>query len=161
MFLALLWLAATVQLVDEVFEIPAREWKYADVVLRQQAAYLRASYEVRSGAGVRLWLVNQSEIDRFPTREKFQPVVVTPSAPSGAFDVAVSRPGDYALIVDNRNGAEPAKVLLRVELDFRGSATARIRYAERWRQVAVIGFSFAFFFTVVFYSARRLLRARR
>jgi hypothetical protein len=161
MFLALFWLAATVQLVDEVFEIPAADWRYTDVVLRQQLARVRGSFEVRSGSTVRLWLVDRTDIDSFRKHRGFQPLAVTTGGSKGSFDVFVSHPGEYAIIVDNRNGLDAAAVLLKVELNFLPAGARTVRYAEPGRQIAIIGVSFAFFFAIVFYSARRLLRARQ
>ena len=70
----------------------------------------------------------------------------------------VRRPDDYAIVVDNREGDRDATVLVRASLDFAASGPD-VTLASPGRQMTVIALSFIFFFGVVTYSARRILRA--
>jgi hypothetical protein len=81
---------------------------------------------------------------------------------AGSFQFRVRQPGDYVLVVDNRAAkARRAAVRVRVSLDF-ASATAPVatRLSPR-RQMTVIVLAFVFFFSVVTWSARKLLRAAK
>ena len=50
--LLLLFSAATsVDLVDQVDQIPAHEWRYSDAVTFRQRALIYARYDVESGSG--------------------------------------------------------------------------------------------------------------
>jgi hypothetical protein len=89
-------------------------------------------------------------------------LAATPIGKSGALDFRVREPGDYVLVVDNRSSkAQSAAVHLRIALDFaRPSGPIVTRLGPR-RQLTVIVLAFAFFFGVVTYSARKLLRAAK
>ena len=66
--LALFLLAAAthVDLVDDVFQIPAGEWRYVDELsLHQKPAFVSADFEVRSGSRhVRLELMRREDLER-------------------------------------------------------------------------------------------------
>ena len=81
---------------------------------------------------------------------------------SGALDFRVRQPGDYVLVVDNRSSkTQPAAVHLRIALDFARPTGPIVTRLGPERQLTVIVLSFAFFFGVVTYSARKLLRAAK
>ena len=68
--------------------------------------------------------------------------------------------GDYVLVVDNRSSkAGAAAVHLRIALDFASLSGPVVTRLGPRRQFTVIVLAFAFFFGVVTYSARKLLRA--
>jgi hypothetical protein len=157
----LLLLAAStcVDLVDEVYRIPRGEWKYVELDLHQQTASVSATYELQSGSGpVRLALMTREDLEHFRNDADHGILVVTPPGKSGAFNYRVRRPGEYVIVVDNRAGtAQPAAVHLKVNLDFarRGPDVTRL---TPQRQLTVVVISFAVFFGIVTYSARRLLK---
>ena len=63
--LLLLWLAAGSQvLLDEVFHVPAGEWRYVPVILKQPPVTVDCDFRVISGNGaVRAVLVNRDGLD--------------------------------------------------------------------------------------------------
>lgn len=161
--LVLLAASTGVELVDEVYQIPPAEWKYVEVNLRQHPALVIASYQVRSGSeSVRLALMTRADLERLREDLPHGVLAVTALGKAGAFAFQVREPGDYVLIVDNRSSKlKPAAVYLHIALDFaRTSGPDVIRLAPR-RQLTVIVLAFAFFFAVVTYSARKLLRSAK
>ncbi|HEX8983805.1 MAG TPA: hypothetical protein VF767_00170, partial [Bryobacteraceae bacterium] len=63
----LLLLASSTQLelVDNVYRIPAGEWRYVELGLNQKPAHVRAQYDVRSGPrDVRLALLRAEDVER-------------------------------------------------------------------------------------------------
>ena len=68
-------------------------------------------------------------------------------------------PDDYVIVVEN-DAEAPAEVLLRISLDFT-RAGPRVTKLSPQRQFTVIAISFAVFFGIVTWSARKLLRAVR
>jgi hypothetical protein len=157
MLIALLLFAATVQLVDERFEIPAGEWRYVDLALNQEPARVRCSFEtVPRGAPVKIGLVRAEDL---PDLRKGEPLATGATASAGAFESRPRDRGRYAMVVDNRHGGRPVNVLLRIDLDFHVREAAR--YADPMRQLGIIAGSFAIFFGAVAYSARKLLTARQ
>ncbi len=155
MLAVLLFLFATagrVQLVDEPFDIPAHDWRFdSELGLHQRTATLIADYAVRSGGDVRLLLMTRADVERMSEDRPHAALMTIGPDRSGRLQYAVPQPGDYVLVVDNRDNPTPARVHLSVWLDFR-----RITGISPQRQLTVILLSFAFFFGVVGWSAHRI-----
>jgi hypothetical protein len=161
--LALAWsLAAaptSVELVDEVYQVPANEWRYVEISLKQQPALVFATFQVLTGAQqARMALMRRQDLERLRGSQPHGVLAVTPLALSGNFSYYVHEPDDYAIVVDNR-AAKSSAIHLRISLEFGGSPGPAVTRLSRPRQLAVILISFAFFFGVVSFSARRLWRA--
>ncbi|MCX6629982.1 MAG: hypothetical protein NTW28_20385 [Candidatus Solibacter sp.] len=158
----LLAASTSVELVDEVYQIPSARWNYIPINLRQNPARIDASFQVDSGPGrVRLALLTQADLERLREELPHGLLAVTDTGNSGALRFRVRQPGDYALVVDNRSGkGRPAAVHLRIALDFAPAPPAVTRLDPR-RQLTVIVLAFAFFVGVVTFSARKLLRAAK
>ena len=152
--------ATRVELVDEVVAIPPRDWRYVEVLLKQTPVVVNCSFEVRSpGAGVRVELVTRAEFERLRAGRSHSVVTETAVAASGALHHVVRMPGEYELVADNRANSVPATVHLRASLDFSGRRDVGVRYLSPERRLTVILTSFAVFFGIVTWSARKLLRA--
>jgi hypothetical protein len=161
--IVLLAASTSVELVDEVYHIPPAEWKYVEVNLRQNPALVIAAFDVRSGSEkVRLALMTRADLERLREDVPHGLLAVTEIGKSGALNFRVRRPGDYVLVVDNRSGkTQPAAVHLRIALDFAATSGPIVTSLGLRRQLAVIVLAFAFFFGVVTFSARKLLRAAK
>ncbi len=168
--IALAWIfllaaSTSVELVDEVYHIPAAEWKYVEINLRQQPAVVSASFNVPEGQGlgqVRLALMTRADLEHFRNDLAHGVLALTPVGKSGSLNFRVREPADYVLVVDNRAGSgHAAAVHLRVALDFGKAAAPAITQITPQRQLVVILLSFVFFFGVVTYSARKLLTIAR
>ena len=159
----LLAASTTVELVDEVYRIPPAEWKYVEVNLRQNPARVDAGFDVQSGSEtVRLALMTRAALENLRADLPHGLLAVTAAGKSGAFHFRVRQPGDYVLVIDNRaSKARPAAVHVRVALDFAGPSGPVVTRLAPQRQVTVIVLAFAFFFGVVTWSARKLLRAAK
>jgi hypothetical protein len=150
---------ASVELVDEVYQIPANEWRYVDFTLKQQPALVSATFQVLSGAGqARIALMRRQDLERLRGGGPHGVMTVTPLASSGNLAYYVHWPDDYAIVVDN-HAAQSSAVHLRVSLEFGGSPGPAVTRLSPRRQLAVILISFAVFFGIVSFSARRLWRA--
>lgn len=159
--LLLLASASRVELVNEVYRIPAGEWRYIELGLNQKPAYVTARYEALAGSReVRLALLRGSDLERLRNGEPHGVMVETDPAESGTLEYPVHDPGDYAIVVDNTT-ARPANVRLSVWLDFSGDRGAGVTRLSPRRQLTVILVSFAVFFGIVGWSSRRLLRSFR
>lgn len=159
--LLLLFSASTsVNLVDEVYQIPAHEWRYSDAVtFRQRPALIYASYEVESGSSaVKLVLMRHEDLERFRDGLPYGWIMET-SAERRAHIAHVCDPGDYVLVVDNRDGDTAAAVRLRISLDFTTRLPPEAVTLSAGRKLVVVLISFAVFFGIVTFSAQRLARA--
>jgi hypothetical protein len=149
----------SVELVDEVYQIPASQWRYVDVTLKQQPAMVSATFQVTAGAGqARIAVMRGQDLERLRAGQPHGVLAVTPLASTGNLSYYVHVPDDYAIVVDN-HAAKPSTVHLRVSLDFGGSPGPAVTRLSSRRQVAVILISFGVFFGIVSFSARRLWRA--
>jgi hypothetical protein len=161
--IVLLAASTSVELVDEIYLIPPAEWKYVEVNLRQNPAVVDASFQVQSGSGkVRLALMTRGDLEHLRADLPHGLLAVTAIGKSGSLAFRVRQPGDYVLVVDNRSSREqPAAVHLHIALDFARASGPVITRLGPGRQLIVIVFAFAFFFGVVTYSARKLLRSAK
>ena len=157
-WLCLLVSPSSVELVDEVYRVPANEWRYVEVSLRQQPALLSAELDWQAGSrDVRAALLRREDLDRLRQDHPYGVLAATSPGPSGRFHYYVRDPGDYAVVLDNRDSDRPATVRLRVWLDFAGPPGYGQTLSPQ-RRLGVILVSFALFFGIVTWSARRLLQ---
>jgi len=157
----LLFSSNTVDVVDEVYQIPASEWRYVELGLNQQPGMVFAHYEVRSGPPqVRLALLRREDLERLREGLPHGIIEETDPAGAGAFRPHVRGPGDYVVVVDNQ-GAAPTSVHLRIWLDFGIRRGPEVTQLSPRRQFTVLLISFATFFGIVTWSARRLLKGIR
>jgi hypothetical protein len=159
--LVLLAASTSVELADEVYHIPPRNWRYMELGLKQRPALVNARFEVDGGPRhVHLELMTRRDLERLRADLPYDRFSATPGGPAGRLIYDLPRPGDYVLVVENRGPAE-AIVHLRVLLDFSGRHSLTVTQITPKRRTVVVALSLAFFLAVVTYSARRLLRAIR
>ena len=158
--LILLLAAARLELVDEVYQVPGRDWRYVELGLKQRPALVTARFDTAGGAGrVHLTLLRREDLERLREGMPHGLIDATPEGASGALDYYVQALGDYVLVIDNA-GPSAASVHLDVWLDFAPRRPAVTQLSPR-RQMTVVLISFAVFFGIVTFSARRLLRGLR
>ncbi len=158
--LVLLAAASTsVELADEQYRIPPRNWRYMEVGLNQRPALVIARFEVDEGpSGVRLELMTREDLEHLRNGQPHEVLSVTPAGATGRLFYDLPQPGAYILVVENRGAAE-AEVHLRVLLDFSGRHSLSVTQITPLRRAVVVALSLAVFLAIVTYSARRLLRA--
>jgi len=145
-----------VELVDEVYQIPADQWRYVDFTLRQQPALVSATFQVLTGRPLaRIALVRSQDLERLRAGQPHGVLALTPLASSGNLSCYVRWPDDYAIVVDN-HAAQSSAVHLRISLEFGVSPGPVATRLSPRRQLTVILISFAVFFGIVGFSARRL-----
>lgn len=163
--LALLFLASSqsIQLVNDIFRLSPGEWRAVNVALHQgQPVVVTGDFAVRSGSThMRLELLRQADLERLRDGRPNGFLAMTPPGAAGRFRYIIRVPGDYAVILDNRGAREPALARLHVNLDFGERPVPTVRQLSPERQLVVILISFAVFFAIVTYSARRLLRVMK
>jgi len=147
-------------LTDEVFQIPAKEWRYVDVAVKQVPATVRCEFRVISGKGtVRVELVNAEGLDDWKQGHGETKGVGAYGTAAG-FSHVIRVPDDYAVVIDN-GGRDTAGVRLRVLLDTAESDQPRPMYVSSERRFAVIAISAVVFLAIVTYSAKKLLTVMR
>jgi hypothetical protein len=161
---ALAWIlaltaATRVLLVDEVYSIPADQWRYVEVGLKRQPALVVTHYDVRDGSAVAVALMRRDDMENL--RQGLPHGVVQAIGPGGDGTLrAQVAAGDYVIVVDNRSsGGHAASVHLRVWLDF--SSAPAVTGLSRERQVAVIFISLAVFFGIIAYAVGKLRNAAK
>jgi hypothetical protein len=156
--LVLLAISGGVELVDEVYQVPAADWRYVDLGPVRRPAIVKAAFSVESGPNVRLMLMARRDLDRMSHGETYAPLRAL-AGHAGSFEHRIRPPGDYVVVlenaaVENRASPQPASVHLRILLDY-GDATQ----LSPERRLTVIAISFAVFFGLVSFSATKLWRA--
>ena len=159
--LLVLWLAAGLQvLLDEVFHVPAGEWRYVPVILKQPPVTVDCGFRVISGNGaVRVVLVNRDGLDTLRGGDR-EPLGSGTFTQQGQFSRLVNLPDEYAVVLEN-GGRGQVDVRLRVSLDFSARGRPRAQVLSPERRFAVIVISATVFLGIVFYSARKLLGVMR
>jgi hypothetical protein len=162
-FVPLLLLAAStrVDLVNDVYHIPPREWRYVELGLKQNPALVSAHFEGIGGPrDVRLALMRRDDLEHL--RAGLPHGVIAETTPGGNGDLHsyVPATGDYVVVVDNLSDTA-ARLHLRISLDFLAPPGPEARLLSPQRRWTVIAISFAVFFGIVTFSARRLLRSIR
>ena len=154
--------ASRLELVNEVLRVQPGERHAVELGLRQHPAMVLADVEVKAGAPpVRLALVRREDLPRMSASPE-RVLAATAPATASHLRYRVRVPGDYVVVVESTGGDPRAsEVHLRVALDFQMQAAPEVTLLSPWRQFAVISISFAVFFAIVSYSARRLLRGIR
>jgi hypothetical protein len=151
-----------VQLIDETVRVPAGDWRYVEVALKQRTAFVSADYQVKSGSpNIRLALLHRDDLERMRTELPEGALAVTQQAPSGRIRYRVPERGVYVVLIDNRASSRPAATQLLVSLDFGPRPGPPVTRLSPQRQITVIAISFGVFFAIATYSARRLLRGMR
>src|SRR5216684_9305952 len=94
----LLFLAAGSQvLLDEVFHVPAGEWRYVPVILKQPPVTVDGDFRVISGNGaVRVVLVNRDGLDTLRGGDR-EPLGSGAFTQQGQFSRLVNLPDEYAV----------------------------------------------------------------
>jgi len=157
--IVLLAASSSGDVVDEVQQIPAGDWKYREISLRLPAR-ISAGYEVLSGSGrVRIALMLREDLERM-NGDLPGSILVTAEGRRGYFVDRVRRRGDYVIVLDNQDGRDAATVRLRVSLDFAGQGADVGRLTPQ-RQIIVVAVSCVAFLGIVTVSARKLLKAMR
>jgi hypothetical protein len=164
--LALILLASSqrVELFQGVLQVPAGEWHAEMIALRQRRpVVIAADFSVRSGpAQIRLALLRREDLQRLEQGRPNGFLAMTPTGMSGRLRYVVRVPGDYVVLLENRaSDAGSASAELRLALDFGQRAGPLVTRLSPARQLTIILISFAVFFAIVTYSARRLLRGMK
>jgi hypothetical protein len=119
-----------------------------------------AIYEVVSGPPeLRLALLRREDVEKLREGAPHSVIDVTPAGPRGRLHYQVRERGEYALVIDNQ-GRAPASVRTRIWLDF-GRRGPTVTQLSPRRQLVIVLISFAVFFGIVTFSARRLLKLVR
>ena len=162
---AVFWLLASiarVQIADDVVEVPPAEWRYLELSLRQQPVTVVCHFDAPANPTMRIAFLHKEDLERLRSDRPHGVLAATPPGPRGSVRFSVAAPGNYAVLLDNReDGRHAARVHLRVALEFGGPLRPHARTLSQGRRLVVILASFAFFFGVLAYAGRRLLASAR
>ena len=160
--LLLLLAGSRVELVDEVYTIPPSKWRFVPVELKQMPVAVHCDFQVIArNAQVRVALLSHEDLQRLNADQPHGFLAASQPAAVGSLNYQLHRAGEYAVVVDNRALDAPVRVHLRVWLDFSPRSAQGVGYLPPERRLAVILISFAVFFAIVTWSARKLLQATR
>jgi hypothetical protein len=141
--------------------VPAGEWHFVPIDLKQRPATVTASFDAPSGADrICLALVSRNDLEQLWRGLPQGALEIVGPARSGRLRHAVRFPGEYAIVLDNQLGkGKTPMVWLRVWLDFGVPSGPDVTMLSPGRRLAVIAISFAVFFAIAFFAGRKLLAA--
>src|SRR5271166_6639695 len=91
--------AAGNDLMDEVHQISAGDWKYVEIPLHQRPARISANYEVLAGSGrVRMLLMPREDLQLMNSGDPGG-ILATPEGPRGFFTDPIRRLGNYVIVL--------------------------------------------------------------
>ncbi len=155
-------LIAGAQEKGQPFRLEPGDWRWQKITIRQTPSQVDCHFEVlNGGASVHLELLPLSEFRQFDRGLEHDTLVVTPDGRSGDFRRIIDAKGEYAVVVVNEKGAQPATVSFEVRATVNPNTRDTARTLSPQRRLTVILISFAVFFVTVTWSARKLLRAMR
>jgi hypothetical protein len=153
--LLLLFAGGPQTLLDEVFQVPAKEWRYVPLSLKQPPVTVECEFHVISGnSAVRVALVNKDGLDELRQGNR-ESLGSGGFGQQGRYHHLVTVPDEYEVVIEN-GGRSPAGVKVRVSLDFSEHGLQQARYLSPERRFAVIVISATVFLAIVIYSARKL-----
>jgi hypothetical protein len=111
-----------VVLFDEIVRIERAQWRVvsSSVMLKHRPGTVEVDYTVvRGNPGVRAMLMTRQDVDRYRNGKSSRVLAATEPNRGGKVRFLVTRPGDYMVLLDNRQeGRGAALVQLRVGLAF-------------------------------------------
>ncbi len=159
--LLLLAVSTRVNLVNDVYHIPPREWRYVELGLKQNPALVSARFE---GLGdpreVRLALMRRDDLEHLRNDLPHGVIAETTPGRNGDLHTYIPLAGDYVVVVDNLSDST-ATLHLWISLDFAAGPVSQARQLSPVRRLTVIAITFFVFFGIVTFSARRLLQSIR
>lgn len=151
---------ARMALLDDVVTVPRAEWRVLPVVITRQTGTVQCSYRVlKPNSVVRVALLAKEDADRWRKGSPHTEIASIPAGRAGSLGVTLKGPGEYELVVDNREGSSETELHLAVYLLPGNEAGPAVRYVPGERRVVVIGLSAGFFAAVALYAGRKLKRA--
>lgn len=161
--LLLLAAAESVTLFDDVIRVPRSQWRAIRLDLQQRPATIEVAHEVLRGrSAVRVVLMTSEDVERFSRGQSHRVLAASPFAEKGTFRYAVSTPGNYQVLLDNRlegRGASDVKVKVAVVFNDRLSFAPRELPAETRRKV--VAWSLGGFAAICILSGWGLINAAR
>jgi hypothetical protein len=153
----LLAVSRPVVLTDDVYQIPAGEWRWIRFEVGNRRVTTECRFETLNGGEAHAELVSRQDLELIRQHKVHDTLASTDTARTDGFSQFIGEPGEYAVVVENP-GTTPVAARLTVSLSF-GQPAAR--FLSRDRQLTVILLSSAMFFAIVTFSTRALLKAMR
>jgi hypothetical protein len=143
------------------FRLEPGDFRWIPFTVRHTPSEVDCRFEVTQGdPSIHVELLPMSEFRLFSRGREHDTMALTPDGKTGEFRRVIDVRGQYAVVVENKRGAPPATVLLRVQTNLDpGADVAQVLSPAR--RLTVILISFAFFFVTVAWSGRKLVRAIR
>ena len=153
-------LAATAQTDGQMFVLPGGDYRWVPLAVRQVPVQVEVSFEVSEGGPtVHMELVPEAAFRPMQRGRAHETIGGTGDSRSGTLRQVVKQPGNYRVVIANKNGADPATVRWVISTDLSPEPVSRELSPKR--RVATMFVSFVLFFAMVGYSGWRLKNAIR
>lgn len=162
-FLLLLALSGRVDVVNEVYRIPAGEWRYVELPeLERNPAIVWAAFQVesREPAFVRLALLRREDLEKLRGGLPHGMMTASQEGRGGMMVYSVAQKGDYVVVVNNSSD-RAAAVQLRIWLDFHSRGPLTPTVLSPARRLTVLLLSLGTFCGIAAYAGWRIWRGVR
>ncbi len=163
MLLALLLLLSTpaseAQLLNDSFDVPAREYRFIPMHIANWPATLDLSFNASESAPVRVELVTRRDLDRFVRGKSYEYLLRLSARPTSDFRQSVPDAGDYDVLLINE-GSTNSAVKVRAAVQFAREPDVA-QYVSPQRRAILISASVLIFLIALLWSGLALLRAMR
>jgi hypothetical protein len=153
-------------LIYSRFDVDPGEWRYFEFPSKAGEARLEVRFDVlspKNGLGIRATLLSAGEFEKFREKQPHQDIQATSYRRAGSLRVRLSEPGDYVVVVDNRQDAQRrSRVDLEVTLTTGPDPESLpVAYASPRKRLIVVTLSLAGFAVIAGLAGRALWRATR
>ncbi|WP_180538756.1 hypothetical protein [Nevskia soli] len=163
MFLALILLLSTpaseAQLLNDSFDVPAREYRFIPMHIANWPATLDLAFNASENAPVRVELVTRRDLDRFIRGKPYEYLLRLSARPTSDFRQPVPDAGDYDVLLINE-GSRDSAVKVRAAVQFAREPDVA-QYVPPARRAILISVSVVIFLIALLWSGLALLRAMR
>lgn len=160
-FLLLAAASDTTILLDQDVDVDPSRFRTLSIQVKSGGARVICSYSVVEGeSGVRVLLMSKPDAERFARGQSHATLAGTAYEREGAFSYAVTRPGEYKVVLDNRmEGRGRAVVHLHVRTVTGDVAMRTATELPPRRKFVVIGASLLVFGLIAAWAGPKLSRA--
>ena len=153
-----------VTIFDEDVRVGRLRSRAVPISLHQRPAMVECRFEITNGQkeGVRAVLMTMDDVDRFREDRSHRTLASSAYDTRGELRYRISRPGDYMLLVDNREGVRgAAMVRLKIDLTFDNEVSFAPKTLPPARRQQIVAVSLGLFALVAAWSGWRIWGALR
>lgn len=147
------------EIISSTIDVPAHDYRAFSSHITHWPAVFYATFEVASGAPVKVLLLARGELNGFARGKPYEALLEMDSRRSGKFTQAVPEKGDYDILLVN-DADTPSMVRLQASVQYAREPDVAV-YLSPMRRLLVISMSLLVFGITFGWSALKVITAMR